>query len=158
MKSRSIPTQHGRSSVPCAGSVTTGRFLLRAAVFCAAWVPAAAVAQTRISPEAFLDAVVGKTVTFHELTSGMLVGTEEFLSPNRSVWRREGEGCVYGQITTPDGKLCFLYDTEPGPVCWWPFEHDGRLLVRIARLGDGEIQEVSGFSDDGLDCPSVPIS
>ncbi|WP_262504546.1 hypothetical protein [Ruegeria intermedia] len=36
----------------------------------AALMPCAVPAQTRITPDDFLDAVVGKTVTFHELTSG----------------------------------------------------------------------------------------
>jgi len=138
--------------------VKTGRHLWRAAALAAALIPGASKAQTRITPDDFLDAVLGKTVTFHELSSGTLVGTERFLSRTSSVWRRAGEGCVYGRITTPDGKLCFHYDSEPGPVCWWPFIHEGRLLVRIARLGDGEIQQVGAMSDEGLGCPSVPIS
>ncbi|KIC43506.1 hypothetical protein RA27_07975 [Ruegeria sp. ANG-R] len=122
--------------------------------------PVMAPAQTLIAPEAFLDAVVGKTITFHEIRSGMLVGTEEFLSSTLSVWRMEGRGCVYGQITTPNGQICFLYDDAPDglPVCWWPFVHNDRLMVRLARFVDSETQEVRSISDDSLNCPSAPLS
>ncbi|MES0824709.1 hypothetical protein [Ruegeria sp. SCP11] len=124
------------------------------------FAPFAVDAQTRITPEAFLDAVQGKTVMFHDYPSGLLVGTEEFLSPTLSVWRMEGRGCVYGQITTPDGQICFLYDDDPDgvPVCWWTFEHEGRLMVRLASFNRREIQEVRSITEDGLNCPSAPIS
>ncbi len=131
----------------------------RVALGAALW-PAAAPAQTLISPEAFLDAVVGKTVSFHEIRSGMLVGTEEFLSSTVSVWRREGRGCVYGQITTSNGQICFLYDDAlEGPaVCWWPFLYDNRLMVRLARFIGSETQEVRSITEDSLNCPSAPTS
>jgi len=116
-------------------------------------------AQTRITPEAFLSAVLGKTVDFHDFRSGEIVGTEEFLSPTVSVWRRQGSGCVYGQITTPNGQICFLYDDmiEGPAVCWWPFEYKGRLMVRLATFANSEIQEVRRITTDGLNCPSAPI-
>ena len=145
------------SSVLCAGSVTIGRMLVTA--LCVV-TPLATQAQTRITPEAFLGAVKGKTVRFYEIVSGDLVGTEEFLSQTVSVWRMEGRGCVYGQITTPDGQICFLYDDDVDgvPVCWWPFEHKGKLLVRLATFAYTEIQEVRSISDDGLNCPTAPVS
>ncbi len=138
--------------------MTTGRALLGAAALAAA--PVAATAQTRISPEAFLNAVQGKTVDFHEIRSGHLVGTEQFLSPSLSVWKERGDNCVYGQITTPNGQICFLYDNDLDgvPVCWWPFLHEDRLMVRLASFTGGEIQEVRRITEDGLDCPSAPIS
>ncbi|EEE37815.1 hypothetical protein RKLH11_1653 [Rhodobacteraceae bacterium KLH11] len=128
-------------------------------ILAAALWPVAAPAQTLITPEAFLNAVVGKTITFHEIRSGMLVGTEEFLSPALSVWRMEGRGCVYGQITTPNGQICFLYDDAPDglPVCWWPFLYDDRLMVRLARFTGSETQEVRSITQDGLNCPSTPV-
>ncbi|WP_336508913.1 hypothetical protein [Ruegeria lacuscaerulensis] len=125
-----------------------------------ALIPLTTQAQTRITPEAFLDAVQGKTVKFHDYPGGDLVGTEEFLSRSLSVWRMEGRGCVYGQVTTPNGQICFLYDDDPDglPVCWWPFLHEGRLMVRLATFSYTEIQEVLSISENGLDCPSTPIS
>ncbi|WP_037308006.1 hypothetical protein [Ruegeria halocynthiae] len=122
-------------------------------------MPLAAHAQTRITPEAFLAAVQGKTVSFHEVPSGYPVGVEEFLSPTLSVWRAEGRGCVYGRITTPNGQVCFLYEdaTDGLPTCWWPFLHEGRLLVRLATFTRGEIQEARSITESSLNCPSAPI-
>ena len=34
----------------------------------------------------------GKTLTFYEIRSGGLVGTEQFLNRSVSVWREEGAG------------------------------------------------------------------
>nr|WP_174838865.1 MULTISPECIES: hypothetical protein [unclassified Ruegeria] len=122
-------------------------------------MPSLAAAQTIISPEAFLEAVVGKTIQFYEIRSGILVGTEEFLNPSLSVWRAEGRGCVYGRITTPNGQLCFLYDDDEDglPVCWWPFLHEDRLMVRLVEFPRSEIQEVRSITEDSLDCPATPI-
>ncbi|WP_319546748.1 hypothetical protein [Ruegeria conchae] len=92
--------------------MTIGKQLRRVAL-CAAFLPTVAETQTLITPEAFLNAVVGKTITFHEIRSGMLVGTEEFLSPTLSVWRMEGRGCVYGQITTPTARFAFSMMMRP---------------------------------------------
>ncbi|WP_420584499.1 hypothetical protein [Ruegeria sp.] len=138
--------------------MTIGKLI--GAVALVALAPLAAQAQTRITPEAFLAAVQGKTVMFHDYPSGVLVGTEEFLSPTLSVWRMEGRGCVYGQISTPDGQICFLYDDDPDglPVCWWPYLYEDRLMVRLASFSRREIQEVRGVTEDGLNCPSIPIS
>lgn len=118
------------------------------------------MAQTLITPEEFLDAVIGKTLKFYEIRSGGLVGTEQFLNRTTSVWREEGRGCVYGRITTPNGQICFLYDNDLDglPVCWWPFLHEDRLMVRLASLTDGEIQEVRSITERGLNCPGAPIS
>ncbi|WP_271950279.1 hypothetical protein [Ruegeria faecimaris] len=137
--------------------MTTGKAAIAALVMA---VPSAIEAQTRITPEAFLGAVQGKTVKFHVYDSGMLVGTEEFLSPTLSVWRMEGKGCVYGKITTPNGQICFLYDDDEDglPVCWWPFLYEDQLMVRMVGFSRTEIQEVRDISEKGLNCPSAPIS
>ena len=96
-------------------SVTIGKIVCRV-ILGAAFFPGWVSAQTVITPQAFLDAVVGKTLQFHEIRSGELVGTEQFLNRTVSVWREEGRGCVYGQITTPNGRICFLYDNDPDGV------------------------------------------
>ncbi|MEO0390878.1 MAG: hypothetical protein AAF218_08045 [Pseudomonadota bacterium] len=130
------------------------------AVFCVLLLAAApASAQTRITPEDFLDRVLGKTVAFYARESGNLVGVEQFLSRELSVWRGQENKCVYGEITTPDGQVCFLYRDlgREVPTCWWPFEVDGNLLVYHTNLSRGEVQ-VARFEDRGLGCPESPTS
>ncbi|MEX0366085.1 MAG: hypothetical protein AB3N22_08465 [Ruegeria sp.] len=114
-----------------------------------------ATAQTLISPEDFLDAAEGKTLSFYEVRSGELVGVEQFLDRSRSVWKQVGEHCVYGRISTPGGRICFLYDNDPDrqPVCWWPFMQGDRLMVRLATFLDAEIQEVRSITSDPISCP-----
>lgn len=121
-------------------------------------LPFVAQAQTRISPEAFLDRVMGKTVKFYDYSSDHLVGLEQFLSPTTSVWQEWNEPCVYGEISIEGGQLCFLYrELRPDPVCWWPFEMEDRLYVRLASP-QTQIQEVRDITPDPLACHSAPVS
>ncbi len=140
------------------GSVTIGKTIVLGLV--SALEPTVAFAQTRISPEDFLSAVEGKTADFHEIHTGALVGIEQFLSSKLSVWWQPGLGCVYGQISVSNGQICFQYDDigEGVYVCWWPFEHEGRLMVRESSFAFAEIQEIRRISNDNLDCPNAPIS
>lgn len=119
----------------------------------------ASQAQTRISAEDFLAAAQGKTMDFHDLHTGRLVGQETFLRDDLSIWKPAGQGCFYGEIYVQDGKLCFLYrDLRPTPACWYTFEQDGRLIVRHERLARPDIQEVRKISETPLNCENAPTS
>lgn len=116
-------------------------------------------AQTLISPDEFLDEAEGKTLTFHLFESGAFFGVEQFLSRSLSVWREEGQDCVYGRVTTEGRELCFLYDHQPDQkVCWLPFRHRGKLLVRLASFTDPEVQVVQNITNDPIPCPNAPTS
>ncbi|MCL6285390.1 hypothetical protein M3P21_17820 [Ruegeria sp. 2012CJ41-6] len=119
-----------------------------------------ASAQTRITPEAFLDAATGKTLSFYEIETGELVGVEQFLNRSLSVWKEPGQPCVYGKITTPEGRICFEYDNRPErpPVCWWPFARGDRFMVRLDVFLNAEIQEVRSITNEGIACPNAPTS
>ena len=119
-----------------------------------------ATALEPLSPDGFLDIADGKLLTFYNYPGNFLVGVEEYLNRDLSVWRDTSGECVYGHITVDDGKLCFLYDGDPDgfPICWWPFTEGDRIFVRVARFGEGEIQEVVSISEGTLSCPSAPTS
>lgn len=119
-----------------------------------------AAAQSVITPEEFLDYAVGKTLTFSAFPSGRVIGREHFFRRDLSVWRFEGEVCVYGQITIQGRYLCFLYDDDADgvPICWLPYRSGELLLVRTPELVDAHTQMVTGVNEDGLQCPETPVS
>ncbi|MEM7718393.1 MAG: hypothetical protein AAF222_04260 [Pseudomonadota bacterium] len=115
-------------------------------------------AQERLTPEDFLNFALGKTLTFDTFPDGRLVGVEEFLRRDLSVWRDRSGVCVYGRITIPDGQICFLYenDDDDTPVCWVPFLKGDRWFVLNTNGSRREIQEITSVTKDGLDCPANP--
>ena len=117
---------------------------------------AVAVAQEKIAPEVFLDAAVGRTLTFALFPSGEVVGVEEFLRRDLSVWREAGRGCVYGDVSVEDGQICFQYDDEDLPICWVPFSDGERFFFATGAPGPVEMQEVVAITDKTLDCPVKP--
>lgn len=118
-----------------------------------------AEAQSRITPEEFLARAQGKTLDFHDEPSGALVGREYFISPRETIWQPAYGDCVRGEVTTPDGQLCFRYEDRPDRViCWVPFEFKGRLLVRMARLTNAQVQEVRREAKEALSCGMAPMS
>ncbi|WP_299613837.1 hypothetical protein [uncultured Tateyamaria sp.] len=120
---------------------------------------APAIAQDRLSPEQFLDIVANRTAAFATFPDRQPVGTEQFLSRDRTVWARANGTCAYGAVTADEGQICFDYDDDAPGIrhCWVPFLRDARLFV--ASVDDlGEVQEVVDISDDPVACTQVPIS
>ena len=130
--------------------------LRAAAVLVAAATPAAAQ-ERPVTPDAFLDAVAGLTVSFVLEPGGGLVGVERFVDRDRSVWTRPDGRCALGAVTVRDEALCFTYDDDPGvDHCWWPFEEGGDLHVR--STGTGEVQRLGGLDEQLLGCEGEPLS
>lgn len=117
-------------------------------VLCAA----PAWAQEQITADAFLDRLAGRTATFVMMGTDELVGIEQFLRRDRTVWARSDGTCAYGTITVDGPLVCFAYDDEPSgrKHCWFPFERDGTLLV-LDDEGD-EVQEISRITDTPVFC------
>ena len=138
------------------GETSQGLKAVLGAILAATLLATTATAQDRITADEFLDLAVGRTLTFHDFATGQPVGVEEYLNRNLSVWREEGRDCVYGAITIEEGKLCFLYDHDPDPACWWTFRDGDRLFVLYAELYTGEVQEVVKIVDAPLGCPLKP--
>ncbi len=117
---------------------------------------ASASAQEPLSPDAFLDLAVGRTLTFSSLADDV-VGVEQFLRRDLSVWAGQDGRCTYGRIDIRGPLLCFLYEDAPDPGnCWIPFSDAGRLLVM--SNGSLEIQRISDIGDDPVTCQGSPLS
>ena len=129
------------------------------AMLAAAALAAPASAQQSLSPEAFLDIARGRTLTFTDAETGLLVGVEQFLPGRRTVWARADGTCAYGTVSVRGPELCFVYDDDPagrGPHCWWPLREGLRLFVRLADAERSQLQEVTEIGDEPLSCAAVP--
>lgn len=122
---------------------------------CLAAMPAHA--QDQMTPDGFLDLSVGRTLSFSSVLSGSLVGVEQFLRRDLSVWADDSGRCTYGRIQIRGPYLCFLYEDAPDPNnCWIPFMDDGTLLVLSQNTG--EVQRISDISDKPVICEGAPTS
>ncbi|MEL7091528.1 MAG: hypothetical protein AAFN94_07315 [Pseudomonadota bacterium] len=117
-----------------------------------------ALAQDPLTAEEFLDRLQGRTATFIDFNSGQLVGIEEFVRRDRTVWARANGTCAYGLVYIEDGAVCFDYDDDPPGVthCWMPFERDDTMYV--LSTGSGQIQQISEIDDDGVSCEPPALS
>ena len=122
----------------------------------AALLAAPAVAQEQLTPEQFLDRAEGRTLTFVQYRSGDLVGVEQFLRRDLSVWSTSDGRCTYGRIEVREQLVCFLYEDNPDPDnCWTPFDVEGKIVV-ISVTGD--MQRVTTVSRTPVACRDAPIS
>ena len=116
-----------------------------------------AQAQEQLTPDSFLDIALDRTLSFSSMRSGMLVGIEEFLRRDLSVWADETGRCTYGRIEIRGPLICFLYEDAPDPKnCWIPFNDAGTLLVMSQNIG--EVQLISDISDKPVICEDAPTS
>ncbi|WP_299415064.1 hypothetical protein [uncultured Sulfitobacter sp.] len=114
-------------------------------------------AQEQITPDDFLDLALGRTLSFSSIRSGMLVGEEQFLRRDLSVWADETGRCTYGRIEQRGPEICFLYEDYPDPDnCWLPFLDQGTILVMAVRTG--EVQRISDINDTPITCEGAPTS
>lgn len=114
-------------------------------------------AQDQLTPDGFLDLAEGRTLSFSNTQTGSLVGVEQFLRRDLSVWADETGRCTYGRIEQRGPHLCFLYEDAPDPDnCWIPFNNNGTLLVMSQRTS--EVQRISDISDAPVICEGAPSS
>jgi hypothetical protein len=116
-----------------------------------------AAAQDQLSPDGFLDLVLERTLSFSSMRSGGLIGVEQFLRRDLSVWADESGRCTYGRIEKRGPLLCFIYDDAPNTNnCWIPFTDDGTLLVMSQT--SREVQRITDISDKPIICEGAPTS
>ena len=114
-------------------------------------------AQDQMSPDGFLDLIVGRTLSFSSMRTGGLIGEEQFLRRDLSVWEDQTGRCTYGRIELRGPLICFLYEDAPDPDnCWIPFMDNGTLLV--LSKGTSEVQRISDISEEPITCEGAPVS
>lgn len=114
-------------------------------------------AQDQMSPDGFLDLIVGRTLSFSSMRTGGLIGEEQFLRRDLSVWADQTGRCTYGRIELRGPLICFLYEDAPDPDnCWIPFMDNGTLLV--LSKGTSEVQRISDISEEPITCEGAPLS
>ena len=122
-----------------------------------ALLASSAVAQEQLTPDGFLDLAHGRTLSFTNIKSGNLLGVEQFLRRDLSVWADETGRCTYGRIEQRGPLLCFLYEDASDPRnCWIPFIDEGTLLVLSERTR--EVQRISDISEKPVICEGAPTS
>lgn len=110
-----------------------------------------------MTPDAFLDLVDGRTVTFMLGQSDAVVGVERFMDRSRSVWTRADGGCALGEVSVRGAKVCFVYDDDPNvDHCWLPFREGGTIYVRSTL--SGEEQRLGSLEKRRLECVGEPLS
>lgn len=116
-----------------------------------------ASAQDQMTPDGFLDLALKRTLSFSSVRNGRLVGVEQFLRRDLSVWADDTGRCTYGRIEIRGPLLCFLYEDAPDPGnCWIPFMDEGTLLVMAQR--SNEVQRISDISEKPVICEGAPTS
>ncbi len=113
-------------------------------------------AQEQITPDQFLDGVAGNTLTFTSFDSGSVVGEEQFLRRDLSVWAQPNGRCTYGKIEIRGPQICFLYEDFPDPNnCWLPFRYKDQFVV---MANSGELQRVTKVTTQPISCEGAPLS
>jgi hypothetical protein len=128
-----------------------------ALVLAAALLAAPAAAQDQITPDAFLELALGRTLTFSSMRTGGVVGVEQFIRRTLSVWADESGRCTYGRIELRGPLICFIYEDFPDPNnCWIPFMDEGALLV--LSQSTNEVQRITDISEKPVICDGAPTS
>ncbi len=96
---------------------------------------APALAETRISPEAFERLSTGRTLYF--TLGGELFGAEEYHENRQVVWRFAGGECVRGRWwSEPGDQICFNYRGSDLVQCWGFYEDENGYFARSEAAED----------------------
>lgn len=130
--------------------------MLARAVALALSLAGPAAAQDQISPDVFLDQAIGKTLTFRSFSTNKLVGVEQFLRRDLSVWTATNGRCTYGKIEIRGPLICFIYEDYPDPEnCWTTYVAEGDLMV--LSVG-GDVQRITQIETRDISCEGAPLS
>jgi hypothetical protein len=103
-------------------------------------------AETPIDGDAFEALVTGKTLTYSNATGPYGI---EYYAPNRQViWSFIGGECEVGkwsEVPTEIGpSICFTYESEPDPQCWYVYDNDGQIRADfVGRVGGSILYQLA---------------
>lgn len=122
-----------------------------------AHLPAAALAQDRLTPQEFESYVTGKTLLYG--FEGETYGGEDYLPGRRVRWSFLDGQCKSGHWYPNEDAICFVYEDAEDPQCWSFFFRDSTLVAQFEN--NPEYQELyeTGESADPLFClgPEVGV-
>jgi len=122
-------------------------FLIAAPLAWAAALPSAA--QSPLSGAEFEAYATGKTLVFY--SGGQPYGAEQYFENRRVRWAFTEDVCMEGRWYEQDDQICFIYENEDGPQCWWFYRSGARLRAVFAGESGQELYEAAA-SEEPLGC------
>lgn len=92
-------------------------------------IAAPVLADTPLGGPEFDALVQGKTLTFSNETGAY--GIEYYAPNNRVIWSFIGGTCETGEWYEEEAEqgpsICFVYESNPDPQCWYVYEVNGQI-------------------------------
>lgn len=103
-----------------------------------------------MSPEEFKAFSSGTTVFFNRY--GSAYGAETYGRNNEVIWTFLDGKCQHGRWFGKDKAICFQYDGQPDPQCWYFLKDGAQKHARL--IGDAPEHDliVVGQNNKKLDC------
>lgn len=104
----------------------------------AALLAAPASAETPLSGAEFEARVTGKTLTFG--VGPQSYGTEYYAPNRRVIWAFTDGDCTNGEWyeaqTNAGPAICFDYENNPTPQCWYVYDEGGKIRAEFVNRPD----------------------
>lgn len=102
-------------------------------------------AETPIDGDRFEALVTGKTLTYSSETGPY--GIEYYAPDRRVIWSFIGGECEVGEWmeepTQIGPSICFVYESNPTPQCWYVYENAGQIRADfIGSLGGSVLYQL----------------
>ncbi len=111
-----------------------------------------------VTPEAFRALSEGRTLHFS--LDGAPFGAEQFFADRRSLWRFADGSCEPGRWTArEDDGICFVYDSDPAPICWLFREDAAGFVAHLLEDGaeTGFSLDLDRVAPEPLPCPGPQV-
>ncbi|MDU8926037.1 hypothetical protein RXV86_01430 [Alisedimentitalea sp. MJ-SS2] len=125
--------------------------MLRVFLLILGLIPVGAIAQERLSADAFDRLTQGKT--YYYSSGGRPYGAEEYLENRRVRWSFLDGQCMDGRWWEDGDQICFVYEDHPDDPHCWSFRHGpGGLEAQFENDPTGrQLYEVE-TSNEPLHC------